>query len=76
MFFSSIPHFQILRIARIKTKSDAFEASRGVLINRLIKQGDEPKEIKKTLVKMLGPYFLPFHMFCNTEMFFINFGMH
>ena len=48
---------KILQIARTITMSDAFKASLILLIIRLIKQHDKPKEIKKSLNKKVWPKF-------------------
>ena len=44
---------EVLRIARTTTTFDIFKVLSKLLINGLIRQGGNPKEIKKTLIKRL-----------------------
>ena len=56
IFYSSLK-IEILQIGRTTTTYDAFKVSSKLLINGLMKQGDKPKEIKKTLNKMFSQHF-------------------
>ena len=46
-----------------------------LLINRLIKQGGNYKEIKKTLIKVFGRHFQSLGKFCDKAMSFADFVM-